>query len=342
MTALGDLDVFFFSDCDESLCSIILDDIFYFLSTTDSLVTTCHNPDILDILCESFGYTKDILIVKRNNKFEGFIPLIIVSGIGTRVVSMPHFSYGGYLGNKDLSTNQHIDLIEIIKQKYGENVLIRDFKKISNFTLTEKVAHFLKLEDSSGKQFNNFSSKLRSQIRKATKNGLLVEQSSLEDFYPIYINNMHRLGSPHLSKTFFRNLLENYSHGEAVVFSVKYGQKHIGSSILLIFKGFSEVTWASTYKDFNHLAPNMILYWKMIEYCIERKIRIFSFGRASKESGSLRFKKQWGGDEIQLVWNYFKPQNVRIEKVKFLSVIWRLLPRFIVKIFGPIFTKFVY
>ncbi|SVB60265.1 uncharacterized protein METZ01_LOCUS213119, partial [marine metagenome] len=120
MTALGDLDTFFFSDYDESECSIILDEIFNFLSTTDSLVTSCHNPDILDILCDSFGYSKDILIVKKNNEFEGFIPLIIVSSLGARIVSMPHFSYGGYLGNKDLSIDQHNDLIEIIKQKYGE------------------------------------------------------------------------------------------------------------------------------------------------------------------------------------------------------------------------------
>ena len=228
------------------------------------------------------------------------------------------------------------------KQKYGDNVCIRYFKKISNFTLTEKVSYFLQLVDSPEKQFSGLSSKLRSQIRKATKNGLLVEQSSLEDFYPIYINNMHRLGSPHLSKTFFRNLIENYTHGEVLVFSVKYGEKHIGSSILLIFKDFSEVTWAATYQDFNHLAPNMILYWKMIDYCISQEMKTFSFGRASKDTGSLRFKKQWGGEEIQLFWNYSFPQVTRIENAKFLTSIWKYLPRFIIKIFGPIITKYVY
>ncbi len=342
MAALRDLDTSFLSDYDEISRALIKEEIFRFLSTSDSLVTTSHNLDILDILCESFGYSKDILIVKKDNKFEGFMPLIIISGIGTRIVSMPHFSYGGYLGKNDLTQKQHFHLIEIIRKKHGDNVLIRDFKEISDFTSTEKVSCFLELEDSSEKQFTGFSSKLRSQIRKATKNGLFVEESTLESFYPIYVNNMHRLGSPHISKTFFHNLLENYTHGQAVVFSVKNGEQNIGSSILLIFKDFSEVTWAATHKDFNHLAPNMILYWKMIEYCIDQKVRIFSFGRASKDSGSLKFKKQWGSDEIQLVWNYSLPQKIRVEKVKILPKIWRLLPRFVVKIFGPIVTKYVY
>ncbi len=81
MAALRDLDTFFLSDYDEISRALIKEEIFRFLSTSDSLVTTSHNLDILDILCESFGYSKDILIVKKDNKFEGFMPLIIISGI---------------------------------------------------------------------------------------------------------------------------------------------------------------------------------------------------------------------------------------------------------------------
>ena len=144
-------------------------------------------------------------------------------------------------------------------------------------------------------------------------------------------------------KNFMPNeLIENYTNGSAEIFTVKHQGKSIGSGILLTYKDFSEITWAATYSEYNHLATNMILYWKMIEYSIELNMKIFSFGRASKNSGSENFKKQWGGERVQLFWNTNNESRLSIEKFRFLSTIWSYLPRFLIEYFGPIFTKFVY
>tara|TARA_Y100000590_G_scaffold350389_1_gene402268 strand:- start:2624 stop:3652 length:1029 start_codon:yes stop_codon:yes gene_type:complete len=337
-----DLEISFFSDFDSDAQKKIKDEIYNHISSIHSEITTAHNPDLLEVLSRSFSYKSDMLIIRKKSIFEGFLPFCVTAGLGSKVVSIPHFSYGGYIGENKLTDQQYLECIELIKRKYNKNVLIREFRKITKSPLVDKVAYFLNLKSSSEEQFKNFSSKLRSQIRKAEKNGLTVEQSSIKEFYQVYLENMHRLGSPHLSEDFFTNLEENYSHGRVIVFSVKYDNEIVGASVLLIFSDFSEVTWAATKKDFNHLAPNMILYWKMIDYCISQKMKTFSFGRASKDTGSLRFKKQWGGEEIQLFWNYSFPQKSRIEDAKFLTSIWKYLPRFIIKIFGPIITKYVY
>jgi hypothetical protein len=342
MPDLTKLDLTFFSDYEELQKKKILSSIEDILAASKRLVTTAHNPSLINILEQSFDYIGDIAILKKENIMIGYMPFCLTNGLTKKIVSMPHFSYGGYIGIADLKDWEYKQLFEEIRTRYKANILIRDVKDLGLNSTTEKVSYFLNLLDSRENQFNEFSSKLRSQIRKASKNSLSVEISTIDEFYPIYLENMHRLGSPHLSRSFFEKLINGYSNGEVIIFVVKHDGLSIGSGILLTYKSFCEVTWAATYAEYNHLATNMILYWKMIEYAIENKCKIFSFGRASKDSGSEKFKKQWGGERVQLFWNSNHLGNIKLEKFTFLTVIWRYLPKPIIKYFGPLFTKYVY
>ena len=309
------------------------------IADTNDLVTTGHNLNVLDILCSSFNYKKEILIYMKDHKIEGFIPLLI---IGNKAVSVPHFSYGGYIGRNQISSHEYLDFINSLKAKYKGDFLIRDFKKITDYVFEDKVACFLELEHDPEQQFKKFTSKLRSQIRKAEKNGLRVEEASIDEFFSIYLISMHRLGSPHLPLEFFHEIQDNYHGGMVKVFSVRKDNQIIGSSIVLSFKDFSEVTWAATLKEYNHLAPNMLLYWEMINYCITNGMKVFSFGRATKNTGSLKFKKQWGSEEIQLSWNYGTPRKLRVESLTFLTNIWKYCPQFIIRRLGPLLTRYIY
>lgn len=335
----GNLRIDYFSDLDQGEKFHVREEINNIIRNTDSLVTIAHNIELLSVLSSSFGYQNDIVLIRENLSLEGFMPVNI---IGNRAVSIPHFSYGGYLGFKEITFEQTEFLLTSLREKYGDNFLIRDFKPITKNYYDEKVSCFLELENDFDKQFNRFSSKLRSQIRKAKKNGLSVNISKLEDFYPIYLDNMHRLGSPHLPKEFFNEIIRKYKNGGVEVFVVKKNSKVIATSMVVSFNNFLEVVWAASYKEFNHLAPNMLLYWEMIKYSIENNMKIFSFGRATKDSSSLRFKKQWGPEEIRLVWNYGRPKSFRIESFTFLTQIWRNLPRFFIEKLGPLISKYVY
>ena len=328
----------YFSDLDQ-------DDKIYFnkeinnvIRNSDALATIAHNIDLLNILSTSFGYGNDIVLISDNDSLQGFMPINI---IGNKAVSIPHFSYGGYLGLQELTLKQTELLLQSVKRKYG-NFIIRDFKQITKNFHDEKISCFLKLQNDSESQFVRFNSKLRSQIRKAKKNGLTVNTSHLEEFFPVYVSNMHRMGSPHLPKNFFNNIITKYKNGNLEVFAVKKNGMVIGASIVVSFNNFIEVCWAATYQEYNHLAPNMLLYWEMIKYSIKNNMKIFSFGRATKNSNSLRFKKQWGPEEVQLVWNYSQPKRFRIENLRFLAIIWRCLPKFFIERLGPMITKYIY
>ena len=299
-----------------------------------------HNIELIHLLSNTFGYKPELLLVYSDKVLIGFIPLSILHN---KAISMPHFSYGGYCGISHLKQSHMEKIIKSLSMKYSGGFMIREFKPYSKHIFNEKVAYHLKLEKSSDDQFSTLNKKLRSQIRKAIKNGITVAPGNLEDFYAIYTENMHyKHGSPQLSHEFFNNLLHSYSSGEVKIFIAKFNEKVIGSCLMVGFHDFIEVCWAATSVKYNHLSPNMLLYWTMISYAVDHEYRIFSFGRTNRDSGSQRFKKQWGAVEIPLVWSSNKALDLSYSKFKFLTKIWRLTPSMVTNFLSPIITKYIY
>src|SRR4029079_5919690 len=63
-----------------------------------------------------------------------------------------------------------------------------------------------------------------------------------------------------------------------------------------------EITWASSLIEYKKVAPNMLLYWALMERVAAEGVTLFNFGRCSPGSGTHRFKLQWGTREEQLWW----------------------------------------
>ena len=66
-----------------------------------------------------------------------------------------------------------------------------------------------------------------------------------------------------------------------------------------------EVPWASAIREFNPLCANVLLYWHMVRFAIERGFRTFDFGRSTPGEGTFHFKRQWGAEPRELVWEYW-------------------------------------
>jgi hypothetical protein len=68
------------------------------------------------------------------------------------------------------------------------------------------------------------------------------------------------------------------------------------------WRGEFEMTWASALAPYNRISANMGLYWAFMERCIELGLSRFNFGRCTPESGTHRFKRQWGAADEALWW----------------------------------------
>jgi lipid II:glycine glycyltransferase (peptidoglycan interpeptide bridge formation enzyme) len=49
----------------------------------------------------------------------------------------------------------------------------------------------------------------------------------------------------------------------------------------------------------------MLLYWEALKLAIATGDKLFDFGRCTIDSGTYRFKNQWGAQACQLHWDYW-------------------------------------
>ncbi|MBF0396116.1 MAG: FemAB family PEP-CTERM system-associated protein [Desulfobacterales bacterium] len=305
----------------------------------------------------AYKYNGHYLIAKTGNKICGVMPIIHMHMFNffNRYVALPYCDQGDILADNieikqklihyaiSMAQNNRINFIEIRNKTKDEH--LHPNKVI---TLSQKVSMTLDIPNSSGALWNSFSSKLRSQIKKAKKNGLSFRIGGIElveDFYYVFSVNMRNLGSPVHSKIWIMEIIRNYNKN-ARIGIVYYGHTPIGVGIIILTGKKAFVPWGSTLKRYNSLAPNMLLYWHFLEYAADNGAYFFDFGRSSIDEGTYRFKKQWGALPKQLYWHYILINKREFDsslpsKREFVEQLWQKLPINIANLIGPYIRKHI-
>ena len=310
---------------------------------------------------KSYLHENCSLIAEKNGKIVGIFPLIRIClpFIFNKIVALPYCDVGNCLSDDftieeklisaaiEFSKLKEIDVLDIRGKLQSETRL--SHKKLKNIT-TGKVRMFLELPDSSDELMKSFKSKLRSQIKKAEKNGLKFRWgylSDLEAIYAVISKNMRCLGSPVHSINFFKEIIIQYG-SKCHIGLVEYRGTIVGVGIILTVSGKVSIPWASTLRQYNHLATNMLLYWNLLKYASDNNMKIFDFGRSSEGEGTYRFKKQWGVKPIPLDWYEVDIKKKRdrndtgnIPLRNIAAVIWQKLPPSISSLIGPAIRKYI-
>ena len=286
----------------------------------------------------------------------GILPLVHLNHFlfGNSLVSVPFFDMGGVLA-EDIDSERELiaEAVRLGRGLKSRNLELRHLRATPGpwSTGTNKVRMLLDLPDSAEALMNGFKSKLRSQIKKAIKDGLRAEvggKELLAAFYEVFLVNMRDLGSPVHSKRLMENVLTHFPK-EARVVIVRHSKQPIAGSIIVGFQHVLENPWASSLRQFSHLNPNMLLYWTMLEYACENKFKKFDFGRSTPDEGTYKFKAQWGARPEPLNWvNIYlnggkNTNNFIAEDPKFqmASRIWRRLPVLLTRVMGPRIRKYI-
>lgn len=262
-----------------------------------------------------YGHRCWYLLSEQDGELSGVLPFCrIQTPLGRSLVSLPFCDLGGPLADDAETEARLIDeacrrLAEFSTRKVqlripGDAVETED----SNDAAPVKVSMLAELPASEDDLFAGFKAKLRSQIRKASKNGLVFESgrdvSAVDAFYDVFSHNMKRLGSPVHSRRWFHGIYDHYAD-RADIGLVKYENRVVAAGIVLYHPLRASIPWASTLSDYNHLAPNMLLYWEMLRRGCQRGCQVFDFGRSTLDEGTYRFKKQWGAEPHGLNWDEF-------------------------------------
>ena len=315
------------------------------------------------VIEKTYHHKSYYLVASEDNVLKGVLPLFVIKSpvFGNALVSLPFCDYGGIVTSDDtcgrklldkaaeLAVSLKISEIEFRQtneQKYFTDTICAGSLKLSK--KTGKVRMKLELPDNQDALFSTFPAKLRSQIRRPQKENCTGKNGGVElldDFYDVFVHNMRDLGSPVHSKALMRNMLEASPDNRLFVI-YHNATTPVACSMVCGFNDMAINPWASFKRTYQKISPNMLLYWEMLCYSIEKKYKYFDFGRSTPGEGTFKFKEQWGAKPEQLFWYHY---NTRVipedepngKKEKFIKV-WSKLPLPVTRVLGPVIRRQVH
>ena len=291
-----------------------------------------------------------------DNTVVGAFPLVHVNSLlfGNILCSMPFVNFGGPCGAsveiQDRLLQESIALSRTLSADYLEIRSTRelDTRQDPLHTSLHKVSMSLQLESNPDVVWNGFSSKHRTNIRRAYKNNLTVKHGHLDlldDFYRVLAGSWKNHGTPIYRKQYFETILTKFGD-KTRIFVCYMGSEPIAAAFNGYYKEVVEGMWAGALPQYRKAQPNYALYWDMIKDACEKGYHVYHLGRSSAESNSEQFKKKWNANALQLYWQYAlnkrndMPQlNVNNPKFDMAIKLWRKLPLSVTTTFGPLLAN---
>lgn len=297
----------------------------------------------------AFGHETIYLAAQEAGTIVGVLPLVIFRSrlFGRFAVSLPFIDGGGVCARDaqvgralveaaaDIADGHrlsHVELRHVRRQR--PDLPVREHKVGMSLRLMPDFAQAWALLDR----------KVRNQVRKAEKSGLVERRGGaelLDGFYDVFARNMRDLGTPVYSRAFFEHVIAALPDS-STVFVVEQGSKVVAAAIGLVDQRTLSVPWASSLREYRAQCPNTLLYWRMIEHAIAAGMTTFDFGRSTPGEGTFQFKEQWGARPSPLHWEYVLGRGAELPDLttknpRFQAAIavWKRLPVPVTRWLGP-------
>jgi serine/alanine adding enzyme len=306
-----------------------------------------------EIAREVFGH-RVLFVESRDSSgsLTGVLPVIQQRSwlLGNFATSLAFFNYGGALAADPLVAQQLMMRASEAAEALGCRYL--EFRDVQPrlgewIRRTDKVTLRLELPDTVDALSKRLGSKLRSQVKRAEREGVQCRTGAaalLDDFYSVFAENMRDLGTPVYPKRFFEAILKRFE--QYCQFVIIESQGELWAAALLVFwRGQAEVPWASCRAKAKPLGANMKLYWELLSQAIARGCTSFDFGRSTVDGGTYRFKQQWGAQPVPLYWYRWERPGSRRDtsageergkSLRLATAIWQRLPLSMANALGPL------
>jgi serine/alanine adding enzyme len=312
-----------------------------------------HRYEWRALIASAFGHEGVYLAAEdESGRVRGVLPLIRLRSalFGDFLVSMPYFNYGGVLADAEPVARALLEQAASHGKALSVSHLeLRHIAQIADWPVrTDKITMERRLPGSADELSKQLGSKLRSQIKRPVREGAVGVNGGaelLDEFYAVFARNMRDLGTPVYARRFFAEILARFPEA-ARVFIVRLKGKAVAAGFTLGSGERLEIPWASSLREANAVGVNMLLYWNVLEYACAAGYKVFDFGRSTVDSGTYRFKQQWGAEPRQLYWHYWlrdggEPpmMNPHNPKYRLAVAVWQRLPLAVANRLGPLVVR---
>ena len=324
--------------------------------------TVFHTWAWLTAVDAAFGYDPDHYLVYETGGSDpvGAVPGFSIAGLDGRTVVNPFCEYGFPL----LDADADVDPVAVLRAlaadvgPLGARVL-KDAGWTGNRAYNAagygavRTGEVIRLD--TDRPFEevrerSFTGETRRCLRSARDGGVTVRPASVEEYYPLYLATMERLGSPQFPERFFRDLAGELADDLLVLVAELGGEDTdddpIGGILALDYDGVRMIWSNASRRDAWDLHPNHRLYAATIEDACETGIEVVDFGRSRPESGVHDFKQGFGGQPSPLASFVTPPHRSGRASLegygKAAAVAERFSPVFTHPAVGPRLKRFIH
>jgi FemAB-related protein (PEP-CTERM system-associated) len=317
--------------------------------------TAWHLASAVEIGRQAFGLRTWFVTARTpEGLLAGALPLVEQSSrlFGRFLTSLPFVNYGGILAAEPETVAALAEAAAALGRERGaKHVELRhsgEHPQLSWPSRLDKVSMVLPLPSSEEALSRQLGAKLRSQIKRADREKPQAQWGGAEllpEFHRVFALTMRDLGTPVYPLSFFEAVLRAVQERASVlIVRAPSGGRTIpqAAAILVRHDSRCEVPWAAAGQEAKRRSLNMILYWEQLRHAIGQGAPAFDFGRSTMDSGTYRFKAQWGAQPLQLRWHYSLPAgselpmlNAHNPKFALATAAWRRLPLPLANLLGP-------
>lgn len=261
--------------------------------------TVFHTADWLRTVETVFGYKPNHVLLTSAGEIRALVPgFVVFEGLGRSVLN-PFCEYGFPLIKEETTDAAVLSAL----QNTSETRIVKDagWSGVSGYNTAGYggVPTGSSIRLSLNQPFDLlwetvFEKDVRRCVRTARDHGVSVTDGTVEEFYPLYLETMRRLGSPQFPKRFFASLAD--ALGESVGILLAQHNGDIIAGVFLFEWGDTTIIWtpASKRAHWDH-RPNQLLYVEAIERACTAGRSVVDFGRSRRGSSVHGFKSQFGG-----------------------------------------------
>lgn len=320
----------------------------------EAFVGTCpeatffHKIGWKDITERVLRHRTHYLLAERGGQIVGVLPLAEVKSLlfGHSVVSLPFAAYGGAAAlDADATHALHEAAVEVARACGASHLELRNLvRKEPDWPLQDLYFTFRKpIQPDDEANMLAIPRKQRAMVRKGIQRNLRSEiDTNADRFFELYADNVHRHGTPPLSKRYFDALFETFGADCDALIVLSPQGKPVSGVLSFYFRDEILAYYGGDLTDARDLAANDFKYWQLMCHARARGCRLFDYGRSKRDTGPYDFKKNWGFTPEPLAYEYkllkrdTVPQNNPANpKYAMFIAAWRRLPRGVANAIGP-------
>ena len=310
--------------------------------------TCAHLLGWRNVVVQTYGHVPFFLMAVDGEQVLGVLPLFLIRShlFGRFLVTAPYLSYGGLCTSDPQAATALLDRARGLRRELGARYVELRNSQPGGPGLAVKAQYCsfsLALNPDPEVQWTWLKQRARTAVRKAKKAGLTAEAGThlLPGVIPLLTRHVQSLGTPFHGEPFYHAILREFP-GEAEILVVRAGETLVGGALLLIVNGIIFCLYGGVLKEYQASSAMSSLYWEIIRYGCLHGCRLVDFGRSRWDSGTFRFKEQWGASPVPLFYEYDLADGVGVPhvdpanpKFRWAIATWKRLPHSVARWLGP-------